>query len=411
MAREREFGKWLVTEGLVQPDGLRRALEIHESTQACLDTVLLDMGLVGEGPLLEALGRFHKTRTVSRIELNAISSTLSRTLSPRIAARLRVVPFRLEGKTLSVATLDPGDLLVEDELCVVSGFLIATYITLEVRLIQALSRLYELILPGHYEALISRLENTGMASPPAQAPDLLTEKVKVDEKHPVAEKMYVPHALRRKQPQHVDPLDLSAEELSLFPSLRANDEESADHAPAAPVLPRYQPPEADLSPEERLAATAQALQNAEMREDIADAVLGHCAPIFRRQLLLGVRKDTILGWRGEGDGVKADAVRALTIPASEPSVFLGLIQGSDFWLGPLPQMANNQALAEGLGGTPPSECFILPIRLREKTVCFLYFDNLSDGVGGLPMTELQRLAAKVSLAFQVYLMKSKIRIV
>ena len=321
------------------------------------------------------------------------------------------MPFRLEGKTLSVATLDPGDLLVEDELCVVSGFLIATYITLEVRLIQALSRLYELILPGHYEALISRLENTGMALPSAQAPDLLTEKVKVDEKHPVAEKMYVPHALRRKQPQHVDPLDLSAEELSLFPSLRANDEESADHAPAAPVLPRYQPPEADLSPEERLAATAQALQNAEMREDIADAVLGHCAPIFRRQLLLGDRKDTILGWRGEGDGVKADAVRALTIPASEPSVFLGLIQGSDFWLGPLPQMANNQALAEGLGGTPPSECFILPIRLREKTVCFLYFDNLSDGVGGLPMTELQRLAAKVSLAFQVSLMKSKIRIV
>jgi hypothetical protein len=34
---------------------------------------------------------------------------------------------------------------------------------------------------------------------------------------------------------------------------------------------------------------------------------------------------------------------------------------------------------------------------------------VDDGVAGLPMADLRRLAAKASLAFQVYLMKSKIR--
>jgi hypothetical protein len=146
-----------------------------------------------------------------------------------------------------------------------------------------------------------------------------------------------------------------------------------------------------------------------MREDIADAVLGHCAPLFHRRLMLVVRNDSILGWRGEGTGVDTEGVRAISIPVTGPSVFLGLLQGSDFWLGPLPQMAHHKDLVEGLGGEPPSECFILPIRLRGKTVCFLYFDNVNEGVSGLPMAELRRLAAKVSLAFQVYLMKSKIR--
>ena len=63
----------------------------------------------------------------------------------------------------------------------------------------------------------------------------------------------------------------------------------------------------------------------------------------------------------------------------------------------------------GLGGVVPKDCFILPIMVREKTVCFLYCDNVEDGVGGLPMADLRRLAAKAGLAFQVYIMKSKIR--
>jgi hypothetical protein len=66
-------------------------------------------------------------------------------------------------------------------------------------------------------------------------------------------------------------------------------------------------------------------------------------------------------------------------------------------------------LAKALGGDAPKDCLILPIMVRDKTVCFLYCDNLEEGIGGPPMADLRRLAAKAGLAFQVYLMKSKIR--
>jgi hypothetical protein len=205
-------------------------------------------------------------------------------------------------------------------------------------------------------------------------------------------------------------LEVSAEDLSLFPSLRDRVEKH-DEEPAkpAPVILDHDAIAADLGPEERLAAAAAALQNAEMRDDIGDAVLGFCAPLFRRRMMLAVRGDTVMGWRGEGDGVSTAKVRSIEIPLAEPSVFVGLTQGAGFWLGPLAPMPRNVEIILGLGGTSPKECFILPITVREKTVCFLYGDNVDDGVGSLPMEEIRRLAAKASLAFQVYLMKSKIR--
>ena len=126
-------------------------------------------------------------------------------------------------------------------------------------------------------------------------------------------------------------------------------------------------------------------------------------------MMLAVRGGTVMGWRVEGDGLDQARVRAIAIPLDEPSVFVGLAQGAEFWLGPLPTMPRNVEIVYGLGGTSPRECFILPITVRDKTVCFLYGDNVDGPVGELPMAELRRLGAKASLAFQVYLMKSKIR--
>ena len=408
--RDKAFGEWLVKESLLREDGLRRALEIYKATEARFDSVLLDLGLIHESTLLEALGRFHKTRTVSRNELSLVGASVARMVSPRIATRLRIVPFRLEGKTLSVAALDPGDLLVEDELGLITGCLIASYVTLEVRLVEALHRLYRAPLSIQYQSLIRRADAIPKTSD--RAASVTTSRTApapvANDDAPRTERRRPGDRPKRHEKYH-EPLEMSDEDLHLFPSMREENGEVAPEAAVPQPVGAVEPPAADLSPEERLAATALALQNAEMREDIGDAVLGFCAPLFRRRMMAVVRGDTVMGWRGEGDGVDPEMVRAISIPLAEPSVFVGLIQGAEFWLGPLPEMPHNMDIVAGLGGLAPKECLILPVRVRSKTVCFLYCDNVDDGVAGLPMADLRRLAAKASLAFQVYLMKSKIR--
>ena len=401
------FGEWLVKEKLLRPKGLERAMEIYKDTQSRLDTVILDLGLMSESAVLDALGRFHKTRTVSRAEFSAAEAA-ARKLSPRVALRMQVVPFSVEGKTLSVATLNPGDLLVEDELGLITGCMVASFVTLEIRLYEALNRLYGIPLSAQYASLITRFDEDGAAARSAAA---AMPPVRVSRSDPEAarERAWRPKEQAKRPVIREEELEVSDEDLDLFPSLRKGDGEQAVETPGPSMLREPEPPAADLGPEERLAATAEALQHAEMRDDIADAVLGFCAPLFLRRMMLVVRKGTVMGWRGEGDGVDQEKVRAISIPLSEPSVFVGLTQGTEFWLGPLPEMPRNMELAAGLGGAPPKDCFILPVTVREKTVCFLYLDNGEGGVGGLPTADLRRLAAKAGLAFQVYIMKGKIR--
>ncbi|MFV2071327.1 MAG: hypothetical protein ACC742_01560 [Thermoanaerobaculales bacterium] len=408
--RDEGFGGWLVKEGLLRPEGLRQALDTQQTIQTQLDTILLDLKLLPEQTLLNALGSFHKTRTVSGAELSAISPAVARLVSPRIASRLQIVPFKLEGKTLSVAGLDPGDLLVEDELALMTGCMVGSYVTLEARLMEALHRLYGVQLTPQFVSLVKRL--SGLRRPAPAETKALTDSPKaarsasrIETPRPAARAGRRP----RRPPPIEEQLEVSTEELELFPSLRNSVGDMHPGAHSVAVMPDPRVATADLGPEERLAEAAVGLQNAEMREDIADAVLGFCAPLFRRRLLLAMRRDRVMGWRGEGDGIDPSKVRAIDIPLAEPSVFVGLTHGAEFWLGPLPTMPRNLEIVLALGGTAPTECFLLPMTVREKTVCFLYGDNVDDGVGGLPMRDLRRLGAKASLAFQVYLMKSKIR--
>jgi hypothetical protein len=307
-----------------------------------------------------------------------------------------------------VATLDPGDLLVEDELGLITGCMVASFVTLEIRLYEALNRLYGIPLSAQYASLITRFDGEGAASRSAAAA-MPPVRMSEEEHEAAQDRTWRPKERTRRPVIHDAELEVSDEDLDLFPSLRAGEDEGIIETPSPPVLREPEPPAADLEPEERLAATAEFLQNAEMRDDIADAVLGFCAPLFRRRLMLVVRKGTVMGWRGEGDGIDQEKVRKISIPLADPSVFVGLTQGTELWLGPIPEMPRNMDLVAGLGGTAPKDCFILPILVRDKTVCFLYCDNVEDGVGGLPMADLRRLTAKAGVAFQVYIMKSKIR--
>ena len=159
---DKAFAEWLVEKNLLKPDELRRAMDIYRATQSRLDTIILDLGLMQEAALLDALGQFHKTRTVSRAEFSAAEAA-ARLVCPRVALRLQVVPFRLEGKTVSVAALEPGDLLVEDELSNITGCMVASYVALEVRLYEALNRLYGIPLSAQYASLLTRFEGESSA--------------------------------------------------------------------------------------------------------------------------------------------------------------------------------------------------------------------------------------------------------
>jgi hypothetical protein len=411
---DRAFGEYLVTQGILHAEGLRQALATQRSTDGHLDTVLLDLGLVVEPVLLEALGRYYSTRTVSASELSKVSQEVARLVSPRVATRLEVVPFRLEGTTIHVATVNPADLLIEDEIGLLTNCKVASFVALEARLHEAMARLYGVRPSIQIASILKRLNNEkidkadtapvveeGPAGAKTAAPDQpATEEGRTDR--------VTPHELSpRRRPDDDMVLEISQEELDEFPSLRRDMEGEVPEG-TTPHRPEREQ-SAVVGPDERLDDASVALQNAEMREDIGDALLEFCRPYVSRRLLLVVRKGKVVGWRGEGAGVDSMAVRSFSVPLDRPSVFVNLTKGTEFWLGALPPLPGNKDLVRALGGVPPSECVVLPMFVSGKPIGFLYGDNRDAGVTEIPISHFRRLVAKADLAFQVYLLKGKIR--
>ena len=167
--------------------------------------------------------------------------------------------------------------------------------------------------------------------------------------------------------------------------------------------------EADTrTPEQRLDAVADALTRAEIRDDVADLVLAYCAPYLRRRVLLIRRDGRILGWRGEGEGVTVIGLRGIDVPGDEPSLFANLDPSAGLYVGPLSPFPAHRTLQDGLG-TPPRACVVIPIKVRDRIACYLYGDNMAGDLDALPAEAIERLARKVGTAFEVIILKNKIR--
>lgn len=446
------LGEFLIKQGVLGRDDLRRALDAQKSLECRLGTVLLDLNLLSETVLLRALGRYCSARTVAGGELTAVPSEVLAAVPRKFALRHQVVPFRLSGKTLSVAVIDPRDLLMEDELSLMTGCMISSFVALEVRIEEALARYHGKHLSVQMVSLLKRLrseddgasgvsERRGEAATAAaggSAPAMEGGAAGVAERR----REYRPGGVMPRPPDDTAVVVLSADEMADFPSLGRSLEdtdvgegqregaavEAAEPSATVTPEPAEEPvsaeeaagsaatsePEVSTQPvpgdtvDERLESAARELLEAEMREEIADAVFDFCAPYLRRCLLLAVREGIIMGWRGEGEGIDPLWVRSISIPVEEPTVFQKLAEGGEMWLGPLPRMTGHQDLLLGLGGREPAACVVLPVTVRSRVIAFLYGDNLDGDLEGLPVAALRRLATKTGLALEVTMLRNKI---
>ncbi len=473
------IGEILVREGQLTRKQLTQALRVQGLLGSRLGTTLLEEGLVTEDTLLSAVGRQRSSQTVSSSELAEVPPEVVRMIPARLAERYGVVPFHLNGRTLSVASKDAVDLLKEDEIGFLTSCMVRTCIALEFRIHEALERYYRIQSPERHQALARRfalqarvappqappekvpaaspqspqsLTPTGTvtsppdsatppaaAKPPPRPPRVQPRFVELDaedaallgtsssdawtpesDEPVILEPTPLPWLARQPARGDVTPAEpaIAAAPVATAPSATA----SSATAPSATAPSAVEPATAEeakaepepssqqeLDLEHQLHRAAAGLRDVEIRDDIADVLLAFCQQHFRRRVILVTRKDHIVGWRGEGEGVDRDRVRTIEIPTGEPSVFLGLTGVGSFWLGSLPALEANQILVAGLGGVFPRECVVLPVILRSRVVCYLYGDNLDGGVGGAPIAELRRLAAKAGLAFEVYILKNKLR--
>jgi type IV pilus assembly protein PilB len=118
---EREhIGSVLVESGLVSPGDLQRARERQAETGEPLTRVLVAEGMVEETALVKALGRHIGVDFISLAD-TTIDPAAAALIPESLARRYGVIPVRFEDESLIVAMVDPGNVLVVDDVRAITG--------------------------------------------------------------------------------------------------------------------------------------------------------------------------------------------------------------------------------------------------------------------------------------------------
>lgn len=169
-------------------------------------------------------------------------------------------------------------------------------------------------------------------------------------------------------------------------------------APLFPAAPAATPAGTPARPVLPTAADFPEVTAAQDRDSIGAAVLASLGRRFPRAALFAARPDAVAGWASAGE-VDQETIRRITIPWTDPSVFMNVRLSRSFYLGPLLQLPRHRELSEALGGWWPEECVVQPVLMKEKPVAFLFAVGSTEGIGPIDLVYLRELAETASNAF------------
>ena len=136
-----KLAKLIVEKGYLSLDNLKTAVEEQKNTDKSLGIILIEHGFITEQQLLDITNHENEFEVVD-IDTIEIQEKVIKLIPAENAKDNNLVPFELNGSFLSVAMLDPTNILLIDELRFLTGFNIKPYITLYSSIINALNKYY-----------------------------------------------------------------------------------------------------------------------------------------------------------------------------------------------------------------------------------------------------------------------------
>jgi type IV pilus assembly protein PilB len=138
----RRIGQILVDMGFISDEQLEMLLEEQENRPGTLlGKLAVELNLINEDQLAQALSEQMGMRVVELGDLTLVPEVLNK-VSESMAQLYRVIPISLDGNTLTVATCDPQNITIQDELRTFLGLEIRMVIATESDILKTLDRYY-----------------------------------------------------------------------------------------------------------------------------------------------------------------------------------------------------------------------------------------------------------------------------
>jgi HEAT repeat protein len=168
------FVQHLVTRGLLPEGQGREALHRQAAVGGAVDSAVLELGVVGEPEVLQALAEVSGLRAVHLGDFEP-NPQVAPLVPPKIAERWCVVPLSVEGATLHVACGYPVPRRELEEMALLLGKQLELWVATEVRVRDWVATVYGVPLSPRMAALLARVdpargEHHGAAPAPAAPP-------------------------------------------------------------------------------------------------------------------------------------------------------------------------------------------------------------------------------------------------
>ena len=149
----------LVQDGLVSAKKMAEAFQRQVIYGGTLDTILLEMDVIDEGTLLDALGRSSALPIAGDLpSLEQLQAAdVQKWMPAAMSERYRAVPVALDGSALRVLVIDPPDRKQLDELGYTLSLTIDPIIVPEHRFVQAVELVYGVPVPARFASLAAKL--------------------------------------------------------------------------------------------------------------------------------------------------------------------------------------------------------------------------------------------------------------
>jgi hypothetical protein len=412
------LGDLLVESRLITDEQRHRALLRQGRLRGRFGTALLEEE-ASEDVVAHGLAVQNRVPPATPEALESIRSDVLRLVPGRVAQRLHAVPFRKEGRVLSVAMRDPGDLPALDELAALTGFRIAPHAALEVRIYALLYRFYAADVEPRYLTAAAFLRDAGQrpkddtdepTQPKAGRPRTSKPDLRVVPPPPPPE-ILSPYPQRIRRMDEGDPWQADGTALAgsasamrrrVEPEIFEDPLEVLDPLPESMEFPERPEPSPEAAAEERLLSR---LSGARHRDDVAEAILDDALRHVRRAALFIAHPDAVVGWAARP--APPEHFGRFRLPDSEPSVFATLRNTEGFYVGPQPDLPGTAATLEALGSDGLGLVAVVPVNLKGKTVVYLY-GEAPEGAKPPSVPALKRLAAMAATGLEIVLLKTRL---
>ena len=388
-----KLGEMLIEAGLLTPVQLVEALKNQVNYGGRLGTNLIDMGFLDEEDLDRFLSKKLGLPCATDEQLRSVSPDIIALFPKELVEKYSVIPLRRENKRLTLAMLDPSDLSVMDEISFVTGYFIIPMVAPELRLLMALEKYYDIKRNFRFVQISNKIMERRRLSKQDEIDAKAFHEADLVESSKQQEEEFI---------EIMDDIVVSAEPVSVEPPIMELVEE--------------EPPETAADNEESFIEVStgftfeslfEVLAEVKDREEIADMLIAFLGQEFYRVALFMVKGTVVGGWRALRDKKVVPGIENLQISLEAPSVLKIVIDGKSFYLGAIPDNPENTRILSELGGDAPVTALLVPMMLMGRVVAIVYVDGGKEPVANR-LADLQKLAGKAAMAFEILILKNKI---